>query len=349
MALSIDFLNTTYADLRGPLEVTFKRSLFLMDILNKKKQKARGGTLIERPISTAAPAAGVAIRSGDETLDMTRRTSYLKYQVDLHRMMVAINIPQRELDRQSGSLGVLKILQDYPQTTMEGIKQDFETFHLTGTSAGRVFSTDAMRGLMVLNGQYTSTVGGTGTLRGLLDFAAPSAQTGNVQNVDKSFANEIYNQYGDITSWASDGQETWRRVYRACTQRGDGTGPDVIITDDATFGNFQRSKNDLVRLTVIQDQQDKSGANPLMETFMNAKVYTSASMDLAQFTTPADAGAAFFLNTKFWEMHELIPFKLSPFQEMIANQDVITSRGKWEGQLLCMRFTAQGAVSGGAT
>lgn len=349
MGISVDVLNTTYSDLRGPLQNTFSRSLFLMDILQKRKQKARGGTLIEWPFTTKSPAAGVALRNGTETLDLTRRTGNQKFGVDLCSLAVAIQIPGRDLRRNSGALGVVKLIDDYPKTTIQGIAQDMETFHLTGVSEGRVFATSELDGLMCLNGQYNGTLGGTGTLHGILDFLVPASQTTSTQNIAKSEADGLYNQYGLITSWAADGEEVWRKVYRQCTQFGDKSSPDLMITDDATFGNYQRSKHDLVRVVTIQDNPDKAGANCLMETFMDAKVYTNSSMDLTKFTAPADGGATYFLNSRFWELHILQELKLSPFADMIANQDCVVSKGVFEGQLLCKKYTPNGAVAGGAT
>jgi len=353
--ISLDFLNANLQDFQGPMQHTFIRSLFLLDILNKRKQKSKGGLYIERAISSKPPAKGVALRQGDETYDMTRRTSIEKWRVGLYRMGFAINIPRRELVRNSGVLGVIKIMQEYPKLTMEMLAQNLEEYHLTGqvSATDPVMDAASLDGLCVLNGQFVSPgTGEVGTANGLLDFIAPASQTDLVQDFTKSFAKGVYNQYGAITSWAADGDDTMRRQYRLLAQHsGDKSCPDVFVCTDGLFSNVQRDKRDQVRLTVIQDNVDKANADPLIETFMGGrcKLITSISMDPSRFTGAAANGAGFFLNTKFWEYHELEALKLSPFEKLIANQDVVTATGTWEGQLLCNQLKAQGAISGGDT
>jgi len=86
----------------------------------------------------------------------------------------------------------------------------------------------------------------------------------------------------------------------------------------------------------------------LADMFQSAEVVTTLNLNLADFDGNAVDGVTYFLNTNDWEFHELVPFKLTPFAKMIANQDVVTSHGTWEGQLICTRFNTQGICTGGA-
>ena len=62
MTISTELLNSTFADLRGPLVNSFVRSNELFEALNAKaRMPMEGGTKIERSFSGDAPARGVGV------------------------------------------------------------------------------------------------------------------------------------------------------------------------------------------------------------------------------------------------------------------------------------------------
>ena len=62
MAISTEILNTTFADLRGPLVNSFIRSNELLDaLMSKARMPSEGGSLIERSFAGGAPARGVGV------------------------------------------------------------------------------------------------------------------------------------------------------------------------------------------------------------------------------------------------------------------------------------------------
>ena len=186
MAITTEVLNTTFADLRGPLVNSFVRSNELFDaLMSKARMPMEGGSFIERTFTGAAPARGVGIFVGDELLNMTRRQEIRKFQVEPHRLVVAINIPKKELMFNSGKLAVIRLIEEYPKTTMDGAQADINAYMLTGASRGLVFQTAELRGLLTLNGEVTTGIG-TGVAHGLLDFALPAAQPQIVHRVTKS-------------------------------------------------------------------------------------------------------------------------------------------------------------------
>ena len=74
MSISTEVLNTTFADLRGPLVNSFVRSNELFDALDAKaRMPMESGSYIERTFTGGAPARGVGVFVGDELLKMTRR------------------------------------------------------------------------------------------------------------------------------------------------------------------------------------------------------------------------------------------------------------------------------------
>lgn len=352
MSVSVELLNTTLADLKGPMVSAFYQNVPTFRALEKKgRVSADGGTLIERPIMSGSPARGTGIFNGDETLDMTRYKKSQKYQVEFHRVVLPINIPKKELLQNKGRLGAIKLIDTYPKVTMDGFTTDYEKYLLTGGSAGIAIDSAELAGFTTFNGQFTAGVG-TGVTNGLLDFLSPAAQTlaaESVQNVVKSQANYHYNQFQSITSFATDGISKIRKLYRTCAQfsgKPNG-GPDIIVMDDDTFGNYQNAKLDLVRLTALPENTDKS--NLIQDVIGVGGVYASALIDLTtDFTSPANAGVVYMINTDFLELIHIQKMQISDFTDQIAQQDAVTAKVELHHQMVLTKFPAHGCIAGGA-
>ena len=348
MSISTEVLNTTFADLRGPLVNSFVRSNELFDALDAKaRMPMESGSYIERTFTGGAPARGVGVFVGDELLNMTRRQQVKKFQVEPHRLVVAINIPKKELLYNSGKLAVIRLIEEYPQTVMEAAKADINKYLLTGVSRGLVFQTAELKGLMTLNGQFSTGIG-AGVTNGLLDFAAPASQTDTVQSVAKSSSYFHFNNYLDIATWATDGLIDLRKVYRQCSHYagGIGKGPDLVVMDDDTYANFEETRRSQIRISMVEDKTSKS--NMLGLELGVAKVYSSIDLDRNDFSGAAADGVTYMLNTDYFEfpMHEAP--QIGKFEERVGDQDVVTALFSMQGNLICTKLPAQGAVSGGS-
>ena len=351
MAISTEVLNTTFADLRGPLINSFVRSNELFDaLMSKAKMPMEGGSFIERSFSGGAPARGVGIFVGDELLNMTRRQQIRRYQVEPHRLVVAINIPKKELQFNSGKLAVIRLIEDYPQTTMEGVQGDMNHWLFNGTSRGLVFQSAEMEGLLTLNGDHATGIG-TGVQNGLLDFALPAAQNQNVQSVIKSSSYYHFNQFQAIAplGWAATGMNRLRQCYRECAHyAGAGKGPDLVIMSDNVYSNFEAARLNLVRIHVVEDKTEKT--NMLGLDLGVAKVYSTLDYDpLGAFAAAQQNGVTYMLNTDFVEFPMSEAPQISDFKERVGDQDVVTAIFSMQGNLICTKLPAQGVVSGGAT
>jgi len=358
MAVSTELLNSTFADLRGPLVNSFIRSNELFQALDKKARiPVEGGTYIERSFSGAAPARGVGIYVGDELLNMTRRQEIRKFQVEPHRLAVAINIPKKELQMNSGKLAVIRLIEEYPKTVLEGAKADINAYLLTGASRGLVFTTAELAGLLTLYGNFGSGVG-TGVTNGLLDFQPAASQTDVVQNVTKSSSYFHFNQYGEIagTTYAASGMATIRKVYRKCAHYAGGLdkGPDLVIMDDDTYTNFENSRFANVRVEVVEDKTEKT--NTLGLSLGLAKVHSSIDLDRTLLDSAASGagvattlGATYFLNTDYLEFAVHESPTISEFKERVGDQDVVTAVFTMQGNLICTKTPALGCMAGGAT
>lgn len=349
MTISVELLNTTKAELSGPMVNTFVRNVPLHARLEKKGRiLSEGGTYVERPMMTGSSARGIGLFNGDEPADLTRYKKTEKFQVELHRIFVAIAIPKKELDLNKGRNGAVKLLEAYPKATIAGIANDLEKYYLTGASLGLVMPTAELYGFTPLNGQFAAGVN-TGTTNGLLDFTTPALQTDSVQSVVKSVSDYHYNQYGDITLWATDGQRTMRKVYRKCahfSEKPNG-GPDLVIMDDDTYANWTEDKLDITRLVKVSDNPDKD--NLVQDVLGRGTVYASDFIDIAtDFTGDAADGVTYMVNTDFLEMPVIVKPKLSDFKEVIGDQDAVVAHFIAHYGLLMTKFPAHGCVSGGS-
>lgn len=350
MSVSTELLNSTYQDFKGPTVNTFSQNVPAISALEKKgKISKEGGSFVERSLMTGSSATGTGIYTGDETLDRTRAKKLGKFRVDFHRIVVPIVIPNKDKVQNQGKKGAVKLLETYVKGAADGVAVDREKYWLTGKSTAFVLPSEELYGSLTLNGQFAAGLG-VGVENGYLDFVAPASQTDLVQNVSKSLANFIYNQYGDITGWAIDGVRTLRKVYRACSQFAGkpNSGPDLIVMDDDTYGNYQESKFELLRLMKVSDKTDNG--NMVQDVFGLATIYASNLIDLAaDFTGVAADGVTYMLNTDWIEIIQLESMELSDFVDAGTDQDGVVSKMSWHEATIFQKPPAHGCISGGAS
>ena len=175
-------------------------------------------------------------------------------------------------------------------------------------------------------------------------------QSDTVQSVAKSSSYFHFNQYNDISSFTGNGITQLRKTYRQCSHYagGVGKGPDLIIMDDDTYTNFEDSRRDNVRVTVVDDKIDKS--NTLGLSLGLASVTSSIDLDRTDsaFSGVASDGITYMLNTDYIEFPMLEAPNISEFKERVGDQDVVTAIFAMQGNMICTKLPAQGVVSGGA-
>ncbi len=347
MPVSTDVLNTTFAALKDSMVSTSLTRMKMYDMLRKKARVTpwQGGTVIERVFTYGSPATGTSIYSGDELLTPTRRSITHKYRIEPHRMIVPITIPKVDMLQNSGKLGVMQLIQAYPQRAVEGIMADINQYILTGRSRGLVFTTTHLKGLPTLNGEINDGTR-TGVTNGLLDFADPSSQTDEVQGIAKSVSYGHYNQRLDIGGWTTgDGRNTMMKMIRKANWHDpSGKGIDLIFLDPDSHANFEASKRTDVRITVVEDKTEKTDTLEL--DLGGARVIYEEGLDPSHFTGDAADGVGYFLNTNFFEWIEVEALKVSPFKESDYYQDAVMAKAVWHFTFLCDRLNAQGVVTG---
>lgn len=348
MAVSTDLINTTQTELGKRAEHSFVRESPFLKGLEAKgliNKSPIGGSGIERTIFSGSPALGIGVSLGDEVATPTRQQKAKKMRVDYYEFFVPVTIPGKEIRQNSGVQGAIKLVREYPVATMEAFNQDYNRYLLTGTTDSLTsLSPSEFYGFLSLNGDFSSGTE-TGTTNGLLDFVAPASQTETVQNVAKDAGVSHYNQYGLISAFATDGVRTLRSVYRNCAAYGGGKQPDLVVMDDATFGNYEEYKTDIVRIQTASDKDVVEMSNVLY----GAKVVFDLGLTPASFSGTGTGGVTYILNLNYFELDMLAAPKINPFEDRLVDQDMLSSKLIFHGQTICTRLPAQGCIGGGAT
>jgi hypothetical protein len=347
----VDILNAELEDFRGPLEKQLSQEAYVFERMRKmaKVTNDHHGTYATRPISTGSPSKGTGIFSGDETLDLTRYTNKDKYELELGRIVVPCTIPIKVANLNKGRNGALKLIDEYVLEIGEYVPMDFNKFILGGTTDSLVLDAADLEGFLTMSVEHT-TGRGRGLDTGVISFVAPGSQSGVVQNVSRSQANGVYTQFGDAHWSGGSGKKTLRKVYRQCAHHSGmrGKGPDLVVMDSDTFGNYDDDKEGSVRLQLINDQED--GGNKLLteNVLGQATVIDEPMLDVSVFSGNASDGLAYILTMRHWEMFIVEDWSFSDFTDKVANADGLVAKAAFQGGWMCRRLPAQGAYTGGA-
>jgi len=354
MAISVEVLNTTYRQLKGPLIDTFLRRTPLLDTLMKASRVRKnmdGGTYIERALMTGSPATGRGIFNGTELLSLTRTKRTEQLQVEPHRLAAAIAIPNRELAQNNGPLAVMRLIEKYPESFMKSTDLCLESFFLAGAApvGNHAFNTAGLSGFLSLNGLFTGGVL-TGTTNGLLGFATPAAQAGTaVQTLAKSEAQFYYNQYEAMSAWNADGPRKLGKLTRRCGSYSIEGKPSLGFMDPDSMSNLEESKRGHVRVQLVETAQEKGDLHTIEHNGVTYHESLDLDRTLAGFSGTALAdGGGYILNPDYFEFSVVQEAELSDFEDRIASQDVVVSKFQFHANLICTHLAAQGCFSGTA-
>lgn len=347
MPTPLDLLNSTLPDLQGPMEHQFTHTIPLMKLLWEKEQvKYQGGLYTEKTFTTNPAGGGVAVRTGSEGLYRGRSQNTLKMRVEQARVVMTSHIPNIDQIKNQGTAAVMEVASDYLTTLLSGAMQDLNKYFLTGVTEGRTFKNDSdLYSFLTFNGQFSSGIG-EGILNGVFDFVAPSVQSETVQNVPKSQANQHYNQFGQISTFASNGVRTIKKVLRQCTNAADQTNSNgyLLIMDDDTFGNFEEEYETPVRVQLVNDVREKEMLIAL--PISGALAYYEPNLDVSQFTGVAANGVTYVINRNHVEFIMAEKMTIKPYKES-ETQDVVYCHIPFMGNWFFTRLPAHGVIAGG--
>ena len=128
MAVSLDVLNSTLQDLKGPLLMSFNEKTPLFRWLEKTgRTSSEKGTWIQRMLMGGSPSQMIGLYNGGETFDTTRTEQVKIIKVGTHRFGGAIAIPGLDLETNNGSLGAIKLIKEYPASVIAAMSASWES------------------------------------------------------------------------------------------------------------------------------------------------------------------------------------------------------------------------------
>ena len=318
------------------------------------ERSTQGGPYIEFPIVSNGPGAVTRIENGSEVYSSTRRTVGSRGQIYCPRMIYSFIIPGKDLAEASGETAIARLIKVYPEAALMEFHEYIVSQFVNGDGA-----TNNVHGFCTLNGDTTFNPQGT-AVAGVLDFATPATQGDTVFNLTKSLTgNGWYNQFQNVTSFATDGRSQLRRAYWDASLQGKQGGPvDVMLGDMVSFNNYYDDLDDQVRYQIKFDGEKGRGVRQGL-MFQEAEFYVEPELDytLSQFTGgTSPVGVVYMLKADTWHLYNQGEDSSMETKGDFAFRGPVKVPGQdaWEWeivlsmQMYCDRLNANGVVSGTA-
>jgi len=362
MPISVDVLASTVIDLTPSFTELFLNWHPLLKMITERKNMEftmSAGSRKEFAVITGGPGTTTEIASGSETIAGGRNQRGQRGSTFAPRLIHAWDVPLKDLADGNGETDLARIIDDYPITALCEWQQ--QLVQQLATGAGN----NTLGGFPTFNGDATFNPGGVGARAGFFEFAAIAAQANVVHGLSAATVTGWQNQYGDITSFATDGRAVLRREFlRASRKAGKVLGKcDLIASDETTYLNYIEDLDDQVQVAKVTGDVTPGDLDQGVP-FLSGKttIYLEEAIDItdAAFTTVgAQNGVAYGLNTKSWHGYALGHesggadketkglFELrGPFR--LPTQDAIRFEYVLNMGLFCRQRRGNFAVTGGA-
>lgn len=353
MAINPDVLASALQDLAPGYSELFSLWHPLMERVVKRGNMDRATlkgpyrefvTVSQGPGTVTQVLTGSEIIAGGRTQSAQRGNSYAP------RMIYAFDVPGKDLAEANGENDLAKIIKRYPELALSDFHERIANQLAAGNGTG-------VNGFLTLNGDVQYNPQGTNR-DGVFEAAAPAAQTGVVFGLDKAAVSGWHNQYGNISSFATDGRATMRQVYYASSRQGSkASGPvDLLLGDELSYLNYIDDLDDQVRVMKI-DGDKAPGQLRQGIPFLEADFFMEESIDTTQFSGTGSNGVVYMLKTDTWHSYTLGhdsgmetkgdfavrgPIRI-PEQDMWRYEYVLNMG------MYCDQLRANGMVTGGAT
>tara|TARA_R110002051_G_scaffold265241_1_gene325153 strand:+ start:55 stop:870 length:816 start_codon:yes stop_codon:yes gene_type:complete len=269
-------------------------------------------------------------------------------------MIYSFIIPGKDLAEASGETAIARLIKVYPEAALMEFHEYIVSQFVNGDGA-----TNNVQGFLTLNGDTTFNPQGT-AVNGILDFATPANQAQTVLGIAKSATvSGWYNQFQNVTSFATDGRSQMRRAYWDASLQGKQGGPvDVMLGDMVSFNNYYDDLDDQVRYQIKFDGEKGRGVRQGL-MFQEAEFYVEPELDytLSQFTTTSSpVGVIYMLKADTWHLYNQGEDSGMETKGDFAFRGPVKVPGQdaWEWeivlsmQMYCDRLNANGVVSGTA-
>ena len=308
MAISPDVVATALQDLAPGYSELFTLWHPLMERVLKRGNTDRAtlkGPYREFVVVSDGPGTVTQVLTGSEIIAGGRRQNAQRGDAYAPRMIYAFDVPGKDLAEANGENDLAKIIKRYPELALSDFHERIAGQMASGNS------TTGVGGFLTLNGDQTYNPQGTNR-DGVFEYAAPAAQTDTVFGIAKAGAggpSGWYNQYGQISSFATDGRATMRQTYYAASRQGSkASGPvDLLLGDEASYLNYIDDLDDQVRVMRVEgDKAPKAMRQGI--PFLEADFFLEQSITdgAANFTTGGSAnGVIYMMKTDTWHMYTL--------------------------------------------
>ena len=358
MAISPDVVATALQDLAPGYSELFSLWHPLMERVVKRGNTDRAtlkGPYREFVVVSGGPGSVTQVTTGSEVITGGRTQSAQRGSSYAPRMIYAFDIPGKDLAEANGENDLAKIIKAYPELALSDFHERIADQLGSGNGTG-------VGGFLTLNGDTTYNPGLAANRTGAFEFGTQAAQVaaGNaVFGLNKATTAGWYNQYGQISSFATDGRATMRQVYYAASRQGSkASGPvDLLLGDETSYLNYIDDLDDQVRVMRVEgDKAPKQLRQGI--PFLEADFFLENSIDLTQFTAGgANNGVIYMMKTDTWHMYTLGhdsgmetkgdfavrgPIRI-PEQDMWRYEYVLNMG------MYCDQLRANGVVTGGAT
>jgi len=355
MAISPDVLASALQELMPGYSELFTRWHPILEKIVTKGNIDRDvltGPFREFAVVTDGPGTVTQILTGSEVIAGGRNQNAVRGNTFAPRLIYAFDVPGKDLAEANGAMDLARIIQHYPELALGDFHERIARQIAVGDGLD-------VGGFLTLNGDTTYNPNGTARA-GALEFAAPAAQTNTVFNLPKPGTAGWANQFGNITSFATNGRSEMRRVYYAASRQGKTMGPvDLLLGDENSYLNYIEDLDDQVR--VVKIEGDKAPAQIRQGVkFLDADFFLEDALDTtaAAFTDPnARRGVIYMMKSASWYTYTLGhdasketkgdfavrgPFRI-PEQD-VFRYEIVLNMGMNTNQLRC-----NGVVVGGGT
>lgn len=308
MAINPDVLASALEDLAPGYSELFTLWHPIMERVVKKGNIDRAslkGPWREFVVVTDGPGTVTQVLTGSEVIAGGRRQNAQRGNTYAPRLIYAFDVPGKDMAEANGENDLAKIIKRYPELALSDFHERISNQVASGNGVD-------VGGFLTLNGSGATTYDpqGLGARDGVMEFAAPAAQGDTVFNLGKPAAGTPvagwYNQYGQVTSFATDGKATMRQVYYAASRQGSkASGPvDLMLGDETSYLNYIDDLDDQVR--VMKVEGDKApGMLRQGIPFLEADFFLEESLDTTQFAGTGANGVIYMLKTDTWHIYTL--------------------------------------------
>lgn len=315
MAISPDVLATALVDLMPSYSELFTSWHPLFQKMVEKGQierKVLQGPFREFAVVTAGPGQVTQITTGSEVIAGGRTQAATRGNAFAPRLIYAFDVPGKDLSEANGEMDLARIIQHYPELAMSDLHERISQQLASGNGAG-------VGGFVTLNGDTTYDPGAPGGVRQgaiqLRTIAGQVAQGNTVFGLNQGTVTGWHNQFGQCTSFATNGRSVMRQVYLQCARQQKTMGaPDLLMGDELSYLNYLEDLDTQVR--IVTDTTEGGDRAPKLIRrgikFLDSDFYLEDSITLTDppflaangaviaGAPPVSGGLIYMLNTNTW-------------------------------------------------